>query len=148
MRTLERVRRLTWAQRWLVVEAAAGLVSALLQVRLVPFWRVAAWHGWESGNATPSALDDEQLAVARDVGRLVSAVGRRTPWKSTCLMQSLTVATLLRRRGLGSVTHLGLAPKEDGYDAHSWTVAGERILVGAAGHRRFTVVASYRVSPA
>lgn len=147
MRTLDQVRRLTWRQRWLAVEVLVGLVSALVQVRLVPFRRVVAWHGWESGDRAQSALDDEQCAVARDVGRVVDAVGRRTPWTSTCLMRSLTVATMLRRRGLGSVTHLGLAPKADGYDAHSWTVAGDRIVVGALGHRRFTVVASYRVSP-
>jgi hypothetical protein len=140
---LGRLRRLTPTQWRLLVEAALSLVSSLLQVRLVAFGRVASWHGWVASDG-PTELTEEQLAVAGDVRRVVGALARRTPWTSTCLMQSLTAATLLRRRGIESVTYLGMAPTAEGYDAHSWTVAGERFVTGAAGHRRFTVVASYR----
>jgi hypothetical protein len=142
-----KLRRLTPRQRRLVVEGALSLVSSLMQVRLVAFKRVAAWHGWVA-STEPTTLTEEQLAVTQDVKRVVGALARRTPWTSTCLMQSLTAATLLRRRGIESVTHLGMAPTPEGYDAHSWTVAGDRFITGAAGHRRFTVVASYRAPAA
>ncbi|MDO9496295.1 MAG: lasso peptide biosynthesis B2 protein [Nocardioides sp.] len=143
MSRLEKLRRLTPRQRRLVAETVLSLVSSVLQVRLLPFGRVASWHGWVPSDEGTD-LTEAQVETALEIKRFVGAVARRTPWTSSCLMQSLSAATLLRRRGIGSVTYLGMAPKPEGYDAHSWTVAGDRCITGGPGRQRFTVVASYR----
>jgi hypothetical protein len=91
----------------------------------------------------------EQLACAQRVGWAVRAVAGRTPWTSTCLMQAVAGAALLRRRRIPAQVHFGVAKdpaQPDGLSAHAWLTCGGRVLTGDGPQReRFAAVGVYGV---
>jgi hypothetical protein len=80
-------------------------------------------------------------AQAAAIGAAVAALAAHTPWPSTCLVQALAAAAMLRRRGLCGVLYLGVqrAPPR----AHAWLRHGDQILTGQHGHAEFAVIATY-----
>lgn len=133
--------RHSWSDRLLAMEALGALCAAALAVRLLPFRVSSRLYRLRPG--ADGARGDDVLA--RRVGWAIAAASRRTPWTSTCLMQSLAAARLLQRRRVGAVVHLGVAKDRsaDGWAAHSWLVCGDTVATGAAERPRFTPVASY-----
>ena len=128
-------------ERVLLPEAALALVVARLIIGTLPFRFAVRFYRLQRGTALALAEDEK----ASQIGWAVRAVASRTPWTSTCLMQSLAGAVLLRRRGLGSTVHLGVARASStaALEAHSWLICGDQVLTGAAGRERFTSVAAY-----
>ena len=62
----------------------------------------------------------------------VDAVTRRLPFHSTCLVQSLTVDAMLRRRGVPSAICVGVQPPEGGaLAAHAWVEHDGHVVFGA-----------------
>jgi hypothetical protein len=59
----------------------------------------------------------------------VAATSRYVP-RATCLTQALALHILLRRAGLESRIHIGVA-KEDGiFRAHAWVESQEQVVIG------------------
>ncbi len=142
-----RWRALETEDRARLLEAALCLALARFAIGLVPFRRIARPLG-EPGRETPrEALPPEMEKEALRVGWAVRAVAARTPWDSKCLAQALAAMAMLRRRRLPGTLYLGVAPVPAGgrpkIDAHAWVRCGPDLLTGAAGHERFTVVASF-----
>jgi len=90
--------------------------------------------------------DESNHTVAITIGNIVQKASRYTPWQSACLVQSLTVVTMLKRRSIASMFYLGVY-KDDEMQAHSWSVYKDHILTGANGHEKFTVVSSIEFIP-
>ena len=91
----------------------------------------------------PRITDENESTVreARRVGRMVQRVAQTLPWHPTCLRQALATQWLLRRRGIRSVLHLGVADVSS-MDAHAWvTVDGWKVVGRVA--RPFAPVASF-----
>lgn len=132
------------AELALLPEAALGLLVARLLMSAFPFHVAVRYYRLRRGT-TPSAPSPRQQVRAERVGWAVRAVSARVPWTSTCLMQSLVGAVLLRRRGLGSTVHLGVARvgASDELEAHSWLICGNQVLTGASGRERYAAVGAY-----
>jgi hypothetical protein len=144
---LHKLQALPWAERWLLLEAAAwlGLVRAALW--LIPFRRIVTWMGLAQGESQPEAVP-ALAAQAAQVGWAVQAVARRTPWQSACLAQALAGSLMLRRRGLPGTLYLGVSKDAAGPEklaAHAWLRCGDHILTGANGHERFKVISTFKL---
>ena len=136
-----RLRRPTWRQWLLLAEGFCSLGAAWIALRLVPFRRLASGRG-DSG--TESAADTHTARRPVDgISWAVQAAGRRTPWKTTCLVQALAARRMLRRRGRTSTIYFGLTKDEAGeLEAHAWLRCGTKVLTGSRGRRRYTVVSA------
>jgi Transglutaminase-like superfamily len=127
---------------WLLLgEATFCTSAAYVQVRMLPFHRVAALRRLQTGAAPlpgPVAGPDTER-----VGWAVRVTAARTPWTTTCLMQALAAAAMLHRRGVASCIHLGVAADNGSYTAHAWLSAGPHILTGNGERERYTEVGRY-----
>lgn len=140
-----KLQQRTWAEHWLLVEAAWWLTMMAGALRLIQFKRLAAWldlRQVSAGQADSGSVRQEAGAV----GWAVRAVAARTPWTSTCLAQALAGAQMLRRRGIGSELTLGVALTPDSQvrmEAHAWLRQGGIFLTGQGGHQRFTPISTF-----
>ena len=120
-------------QRLLLVEAAIHLARARLRIRNTPFAQVAAALGRlvppdAVGAATPRQAQHD---IARDIGWAVRTVAPLVPFRAMCLEQSIAAQTMLRRRAIPSVLHLGVDRTDLKMKAaHAWLSAGPICLTG------------------
>jgi hypothetical protein len=151
-RELNRVLSLPPAQRHLLIEATWWLWILRIATLALPYRRVASLL-----RLSPSGVSDGPPAApsgdppgdaggrAGAVGWAVQAAAARTPWFSTCLVQSLAGYVILRRRRVPSVVYLGVAKDTAGkLIAHSWLRCGDRIVTGGGDHGRYSVIACYQ----
>lgn len=81
-------------------------------------------RGEESkGDETP-----ENLKYARLLAFHANRVTEHMPWKAKCLTRSLTIARLLKEKGIDSTIYMGVAKEEGGMKAHSWIRCGKMYL--------------------
>lgn len=121
------------ADRLLVCEAIVMLTLARLMVLTVPFRYLARWLSYtlETGCCDGVLLSRVRTAVITGA--------RNVPWDAACLPQAMAAKVMLACRGCDSSLHLGA--NLDGHDkltAHAWLVAGDIVVVGAAGIRGMT----------
>jgi hypothetical protein len=122
---------------------------AVMRVAIrLPFSRVARILRLRRDATTPDAVDPRARATASEVGWAVTAAAAHTPWETTCLMQGLAAATLLRRRRIDTTLYLGVAGDgtgADGLSAHAWLRCGDVVLTGARERWRFEPIATFAV---
>jgi hypothetical protein len=135
---LSRLGRLDRANRRLLAEALPALVLASLSIRLVPFRRLAARASRRPG---AGAAADE--AFLRKLRWAVDSWGKRVPWRALCFERGLAVHAMLRRRGVPSVLHYGVAREGEGVAAHVWVTVGARPVIGGEEAPRFTCLARF-----
>jgi hypothetical protein len=141
------VGRLSLAEWGLLAEALGTLALASLAIRLLPFRKVA-------GLASRRALDGP--AGARDARRrtryvrwAVNAWGRRVPWRAVCFQRGLAAHLMLRRRGIASSLHYGVAQTaEEGLLAHVWVSVDGDIVMGGEEAPRFACLTSFPATAA
>lgn len=125
-----------------VVEAMVALMAARLALRLLPFrLLVRRPTSAESGTRIGDAAPREPRALR--VRYAVAQAGRRLPGTWTCLVRALAAGWMLRRRGLGSVLHLGVSTAGGRLAAHAWLEAGDGIVCGGREAAEFTPLASF-----
>ena len=122
----------------LLAEAVGMLALAWLALALLPFKRVVAATSARPEATAGRVVDLERLRWA------IEASARRVPWRAVCFQRALCFRMMLRRRGIPSLLHYGIAA--DGPDrikAHVWlSVAGE-IVIGGETAPDFACVASF-----
>lgn len=129
--SFHRFRALSAGDRWLVIEAAVllctvrlgigGLHFAVLRSELDRLLRVVP----PRYPGTPSATV-ERLAWA------VAAASRRLPFRATCLVESLAVDAMMRRRGYASEIRFGVRPPSAGVLAgHAWVECDGAVVFGS-----------------
>lgn len=138
MRLIRRFGQLGWNDRLLLAEATASLVAASLAVGVLPFrWAMRGAEKPPRGRAAP--LADDAATVDR-VRWAVEAGARHLPWRMVCIQKGLAVHRMLRRRGVPTILHYGVARDDaQGLKAHVWVTEGELDIIGgreAAGHVR------------
>jgi hypothetical protein len=139
-----RFQQLSWADRWLLVEAGCWLGVASLALRLVPLRWIAPLLRQPIAKSSPSATLPARHAQVRRIGWAVETMGHSLPWECACLVQALAGKGMLHRRGLPSTLYLGVARQgQTALTAHAWLQCGSEILTGAAGHREFQVIATF-----
>ena len=109
----------------LYAEAFAALAAASMLIALKPFKKIAAAAARPPRRAR--AADPAAIAKARAA---VRAWARRVPWRTLCFEQALALQMMLRRRGVASTLHYGIAHRA-GLKAHVWlSVGGETVIGG------------------
>jgi Transglutaminase-like superfamily len=120
--------RMSAADRMMVVEAILLLGIARLIVLTVPFRLMVQLlsHTPDKGAAGPALLER--------IGWAITVAARNVPWNAVCLPQAIAAKAMLARRGWGASFHLGVGFNNQGkLIAHAWLLAGDTVVVGAAG---------------
>jgi hypothetical protein len=134
-----RLRRLGAGNVRLLAEALPALLLASAAIRLVPFRRLAA-RASRSGKLGGEAEE----ALLRKLRWSVEAWAARVPWRALCFERGLAVHRMLRRRGVPSVLHYGVAREAGGgLAAHVWVTVGGRPVIGGDEAPRFACVARF-----
>ncbi|HET9640396.1 MAG TPA: lasso peptide biosynthesis B2 protein [Allosphingosinicella sp.] len=127
-RRLAGLVRTAWPRRGLVAEACVTLVLVETRLRLFPLKRQGMRDlvpAAGSPSVEPLAGERQfERQAALDVGWAVSRVAAYFPDSVKCLAQALAARSMLRRRGIGSVMHVGVARSEAArFEAHAWLEA-------------------------
>ena len=91
-------------------------------------------------------LDDKEIQIAMAVGQAIKMAAAHTPWESACLVQSLAVHRMLKKRSIPGIFYLGVMKDKEADDqmkAHSWTQCGEHIITGGGEHEDFTILSVF-----
>lgn len=111
-----------------MAEACVHLVLVETKLRLFPLKRQGV-RDLEPAAGSPSV---EQLAggghverqAALDVGWAVTRVAAYFPHSAMCLAQAMAARAMLRRRGIGSIMHVGVGRSDAAsFEAHAWLEA-------------------------
>jgi hypothetical protein len=136
IRAAVKVLRLPASERRMVLVAIAQLTRASIELRAFRGRRTIALLGVLQ---SPEPLDSaarEHLRDAELVGRSVTRVASKLPWRPTCLPQALAAKRMLARRGIASELHLGVTSPTVG-QAHAWVTVDGQPVVGRAGLEQF-----------
>ncbi len=136
-------RRVATSNRLLLLEAAVCLAAARLVVSVLPLrWLTGALR--QRLGETLGENDAATLAQGERVAQALQRMRRRVPWTGHCLAQALAGKFMLRRRGIASTLHLGVA--KDGktnLEAHAWLRSGDVVVAGGEDLERFTLLATF-----
>lgn len=116
MKTISKLRALSWAERRLL--AAALLLLPLLGFGLRVLG-LARLQRLLSVRHPATQVVPGQIAPAI-IARLVGAAANHLPVLSTCLTRSLLLAWFLRRQGTASVLRIGVRIVDARLHAHAW----------------------------
>lgn len=146
-----RLSRLGFREWLIIAEASVMLAFAALAIKLVPFrtlaGRLSAGDiGAAHLNASRDAADDTRRAD--EATWAVRAAWPFLPWRTVCFQKGLALHLMLRRRGIQSLLHYGVAQrKELGLSAHVWVSVGGRVLIGGREAEGFACLATYPATP-
>lgn len=129
---LLRYLRLPPRKKYLLLLALFYLCWAFAFVRLLSFKYVAAQLGTKDLLAS-AQLPQLVVEKAKGVAWAIRIVGRRLPWKSTCLVSALAGQSWLRKIRVPATVYLGVNSeklKESSSYAHAWLQCGDDILIG------------------
>ena len=128
-----KLRRYSWRERWLLMEAAAWLTLFAAAIHVVSFKRLTAWLGLVQV-PVEAEFDTLERPDALPIGWAVRTVAARTLWTSTCLVQALAGTQMLYRRKISATLTLGVAmaspDKSERIEAHAWLKQGSVFFNG------------------
>ena len=128
--SFHRYRALSAADRWLVIEAAVLLSTVRLGIAGLRFSVLRSALDLLSG-VPPNHHGKPSPAVER-LAWALAAASRRLPFRSTCLVESLAVDAMMRRRGYASEIRFGVRPPSAGVLAgHAWVECDGAVVFGA-----------------
>jgi hypothetical protein len=126
----------------MLAEALLTLVAASLAIRLLPFKRtVELMEGRKHRPARDRAASEKLTNQCRWA---VTWWAGRVPWRAVCFQRGLALHLMLRRRGIPSTLHYGVAqdgPK--GLRAHVWITSNGRAILGVEEAAGFACLATY-----
>lgn len=130
----------------LLLRVTAALTSASIAIRLLPFRKVVS-----SAQEVATPAEPDAAFSAREIARTswaVNALARRLPWKIVCFQKGLALHRLLRRRGIRTRLHYGVAPGGEGpLKAHVWVTHGGVAVIGGDEAEGYTCLATFPASP-
>lgn len=131
----------------LKVETVAALFLAWMMVFVFPLGWIQRLFAPTRPPVEPDAMDrggatchvsPRASAVARRVARLSSTM----PFPTTCLVQAIAGALLLRRRGMRDGTiRLGVRKSGSTLEAHAWLLYQGSVVLGGDAMEGFTPLA-------
>lgn len=134
----QKLRHLSWRQRWILVQSLALLPFMALGMRLLGFKRSQKLLSSFVTAARPTIEVHAAIPQARSIAKLVGAAARNGLYRASCLPQSLTLWWLLRRRGIESQLRIGVRKVAGELEAHAWVECQGQVLNdGADVHQRF-----------
>ena len=137
-----RFRGLAPRDRILLLRVAAALARASVAIRLLPFRKVVS-----SAEEVAAPEEPDAASSAREIERTswaVNALARRLPWKIVCFQKGLALHRLLRRRGIRTRLHYGVAPGGEGpLKAHVWVTHDGVAVIGGDEADGYTCLAIF-----
>lgn len=127
-RRLAAIIRGAWPKRWLVAEACIQLAVCEIRLKLFPLKRQGLRNLQPATDLPPASplreAEPSERQKALDVGWAVTRIAAYFPRSAMCLGQALAARAMLRRRGIGSVLHIGVARSQAApFEAHAWLEA-------------------------
>ena len=127
-RRLAGIVRGAWPRRGLVAEACVHLALAETRLRLFPLktqgMRDLVPAAGPASVERPAGDGRSERQAAIDVGWAVTRIAAYFPLSAMCLAQALAARAMLRRRGIGSILHVGVARSATApFEAHAWLEA-------------------------
>ena len=148
LRDFTKLRERSGVERQLLVAAILWLGVARAAILTIPFrWTTRLFALSPAGvDAATGQPSPELREVARHISWALSTAAARTPWHSTCLVQALAGAVILRCRRMPATIAMGVARssvEQGSLEAHAWLSCHGIILTGEPGHEKYHVVARY-----
>lgn len=145
-RLLRRFSQIDNRHRLLRAEAVLGLVAARVALIFVPFPRLARWLGTLLPSKNPriaKSIDTvpDNARIAKEVRWAVTRVALHVPFK--CLPQAMAAHAMLKRRGVASVTHIGVNGETASLKCHAWLDAAGVEVTGYPLEEGFTEIACF-----
>ena len=122
MRMVRRFLQLDRRAQRLVLRAWWVVARTRLHLSLMSYERLEARMMHRPMGARGAETAAELALAVRRASRLVPA--------STCLVQSLAAAWMLRGAGFEPALHIGVANGEEGFKAHAWLECEGEMLIG------------------
>ena len=144
-RKIKKFTALTQVEKQLFIEAYITLLVMRVALFTLSFKRLIRTLEHSSGKVSPPTSNSGDLDLAQAIGRAIRSASAYTPWESACLVQALSAQRMLQKRGIPGVFYLGAAKVKEGEEkmhAHAWLQCGHRIVTGAEGHEKYTVLSS------
>ena len=118
---LRKVQKLSWSERWLLVQAFWLLPLTALSLHCLGLRRIcdisARWH---PPPQNPGGDSEQLLCRAFSTAQLVQAAARYGLCSPKCLSKSLVLWWLLKRQGIPGVLRIGVSPLGERLEAHAW----------------------------
>lgn len=139
LRNWRELRRLSWRQRWLLLQAFAILPVIVLGLRLLGYQRLRSLLLRLSSAPPDHTHTTLILQQGQETARLTQAAASRLPFWVSCLAQSITIWWLLRRQSLASDIRIGVNRNDGDFQAHAWVEINGIILNDKADvHQRYS----------
>jgi hypothetical protein len=119
-RKWEKFRKLSWAERGLILTAMIALPVTAMGVR---FFGVKRWKRGLGRFAPIKAVKESslnQMELAQTTAWLVKVASWNGPYRPNCLQRSLTLWWLLRRKGMESDLRIGVQKENGEVRGHAW----------------------------
>ena len=136
-------------KRMLLIQVAFLLAIHRLRIIILPFRLLKHTYGKSCGNQVFSLIAlAHNISYAHHLSVVVQLVARNTPWKANCLVQAMTVRTLLAKHKHPYVMFFGVAKTTDSMSetelyAHAWVTCGGVYVTGGDNIEPFTVVRTF-----
>lgn len=124
-----------------ILFAEAFILSGIMRFKIlnIPFKKIKTNLGTYNEESVKE-VSIEDYKIAKKIGNAVINTCKYTPWESLCLVQSMTVQKMLKRRNISSTLYLGVNKDDkNGMKAHSWIRCGEFFITGGDGSTYATV---------
>ena len=132
---LTKFKRLSTADKWLLIRAAYGLGIARLMLANTSFQKLAERLGSKGAKGTRAPDSD----YSERVGYAVHAAASAVPWRADCFPQAIAARMLLKREGYDTTIHLGVTKGAEGNIAgHAWLTCGDYVVTGAGELDHYT----------
>lgn len=129
-------------ERKIAREAARRLTLTWLGLRALGFKRMrdsAERFPRSTQPITDTSDSNPQLIASRTIARLIGSASRHLVFTPNCLVQSLALLEMLRRRGIHAELRVGARHESGAFEAHAWVeFAGTVLNDVSAEHHHFT----------
>lgn len=132
-----KLRALSPAEVWCLVQAAAAVVAFDVALRLLSSKTCLALF-----DRKPSLYRRERGVKPQRMAWLVEVADRYAPGKPSCIRQAAALAWLLRRRGVTTSLRIGVAREKGKLVAHGWLESNDAKLFGLSERNKYALLSS------
>jgi len=145
---IHRFLNLSMPEKLLFMEAFYRLAVMKRAIDTKPLKEITQGLHYHEGYIVHTIKNQNQYhkATAVTIGNIIQKASRHTPWQSACLVQSLALVEMLKKRSIPAMFYLGVNMADE-MKAHAWSIYDNEILTGKNGYEKFTVVSSVEFVP-
>ena len=139
---IRKLRRLSWCDRLLLLEATFWLAVAALAIAVLPFNYLGRLAVMPTCRLLPS--DRTRLIATHRIRWALVACANQLPCHAMCFQQGLAAQIMLRLRGIPSMLYYGAAPDDQrGLSAHVWVRDRDVDVIGGEISSRYAVLTTF-----